>query len=166
VTAEQIIGLSLALIVMLVGLVGSILPGLPGTPLLLLAAIGHRLYFGEHGASLWVLGILLGLTLLSIAIDYLASMYGAKKLGANGRGIFGAVVGGIIGLFFSLPGIILGPFLGALALELAGGRHFKEASLAGVGAVLGLLGGALGKLLCCLVMIAVFVVNVIWRSGS
>ncbi|MEO8428592.1 MAG: DUF456 domain-containing protein [Verrucomicrobiota bacterium] len=165
-TAEQIIGLSLALIVMCVGLVGSILPGIPGTPLVLLAAIGHRLYFGEHGASLWIFGILLGLTLLSIAIDYLASMYGAKKLGATGRGIFGAVVGGIIGLFFSLPGIILGPFLGALAFELAGGRQLKDASLAGVGAVLGLLGGALGKLLCCLMMITAFAVNVIWRSGS
>jgi uncharacterized protein YqgC (DUF456 family) len=166
VTAEQIIGLSLALVLMLVGLVGSILPGLPSTPLVLLAAIGHRLYFGEHGASLWVLGILLGLTLLSIGVDYLASMYGAKKLGATGRGVFGAVVGGIIGLFFSLPGIILGPFLGALAFELAGGRHLKEASLAGVGAMLGLLGGALGKLICCLVMIAIFAANVIWRSGS
>jgi uncharacterized protein YqgC (DUF456 family) len=65
-----------------------------------------------------------------------------------------------------LPGIILGPFLGALAFELAGGRHLKEAALAGVGAMLGLLGGALGKLLCCLVMIAIFAVNVIWRSGS
>jgi uncharacterized protein YqgC (DUF456 family) len=151
---------------MLVGLAGSILPGLPSTPLVLLAAIGHRLYFGEHGANLWILGILLGFTLLSIAVDYLASMYGAKKLGATRRGIFGAVVGGIIGLFFSLPGIILGPFLGALAFELAGGRHLKEAALAGVGAMLGLLGGALGKLLCCLVMIAIFAVNVIWRSGS
>ena len=165
-TAEEIIGLSLALIVMLVGLGGSILPGLPSTPLVLLAAIGHRLYFGEHGASLWVLGILLGLTLLSITIDYLASMYGAKKLGASRRGIFGAVVGGIVGLFFSLPGIILGPFLGALAFEIAGGRHLKEAALAGVGAMLGLLGGALGKLVCCLMMIAIFGVNVVWRSGS
>ena len=42
----------------------------------------------------------------------------------------------------------------------------KEAALAGLRAVLGLLGGALGKLFCCLMMIAVFVANVIWRSGS
>jgi uncharacterized protein YqgC (DUF456 family) len=43
VTTEQIIGLSLALIVMLAGFVGSILPALPGTPLILAAAVGHRL---------------------------------------------------------------------------------------------------------------------------
>ena len=104
-TAEQIIGLSLALIVMLVGLVGSILPGIPGTPFVLLAAIGHRLYFREHGASLWVLGILLGLTLLSIAIDYLASMSAPNC--ATGR--FLELSGG--SSVFSLPGIILGPFL-------------------------------------------------------
>jgi len=52
VTAEQLIGLSLALVVMLFGLVGSILPGLLSTPLVLLAVTGHRFYFGEHGVSL------------------------------------------------------------------------------------------------------------------
>ena len=33
-TAEQIIGLSLALLVMLIGFVGCLLPGVPGTPLI------------------------------------------------------------------------------------------------------------------------------------
>ena len=92
VTAEQIMGLSLALLLMCAGLAGSILPGIPSTPLVLLAAIVHRLYFGEHGANNWVIGILLVLTVLSLVIDYLASMVGAKKLGASWRGVLGAVV--------------------------------------------------------------------------
>jgi uncharacterized protein YqgC (DUF456 family) len=164
VTAEQIVGLIITLGVMCLGLLGSILPGLPSTPLVLLAAIGHRLYFADHSVSIWVLGILTGFTLLSVVMDYLASMVGAKKLGATGRGIFGAVVGGIVGIFFGLPGIILGPFLGALIFELVGGRNVKAASRAGLGAMLGLLAGAIGKFFCCIAMIGFFTGDVILRS--
>lgn len=159
-------GLSLALLLMCAGLAGSILPGIPSTPLVLLAAIVHRLYFGEHGANNWVIGILLVLTVLSLVVDYLASMVGAKKLGASWRGVLGAVVGGLIGIFFSLPGILVGPFLGAMSFEMIGGREFKVAARAGVGATLGLLVGALGKLGCCVAMMTLFAVNVILRSGG
>ncbi len=151
---------------MLAGLVGSVLPVLPGTPVILLAAIVHRLCFGDKGASILVL-IILGLfTLLSFVFDYLASMFGAKKLGATWRGVLGAVIGGIVGIFFNLPGIILGPFIGAVLFELAGGRKFRPAARAGVGAFLGLLAGAVGKLAICLAMIGVFTINVIYKSLS
>ena len=163
-TTEQIIGLILTLIVMFAGVAGSILPGLPGTPLVLLAAIGHKLYFGPTGAAWWVLVILGGLTVISVLMDYAASIYGAKRLGATWRGAAGAIVGALIGLFFSLPGILLGPFVGAMLFELAGGREWKEASRAGVGATLGLLAGAVGKVACCVAMIGSFTVNVIYRS--
>jgi len=162
-SAEQIIGLSLALLIMCVGLVGSILPGIPSTPLVLLAAISHRLYFGETGPGNWVLIILAMFTAFSLLVDYLASMYGAKKLGATWRGVFGAVVGGLIGIFFSLPGILLGPLIGAVMFEMAGGRKFKEAGRAGLGAALGLLGGAVAKLGCCVAMTGLFAINVIHR---
>ena len=146
------------------GLLGSLLPGLPGTPLVLLAAIAHRLYFGAAGVSNLVLGLLVAFTLLSLALDYAATMLGAKKLGATRRGIVGAVVGGVMGLFFAVPGILLGPFLGALVFELTGGRELKASARAGLGATLGLLAGAIGKLACCLAMIGLFVVNAIQRS--
>lgn len=163
-TAEQIIGLSLALLVMLVGFVGALLPGFPGTPLILVAAVGHRLYFGDRSVNGIVLFLLVALTLGSVALDYLATVYGAKRFGATWRGAVGAVVGGIVGLFFNLPGIILGPFLGALLFELAGGYEFKKASRAGLGAMLGLVAGAFGKGAVCVVMIGLFVATVIWRS--
>lgn len=161
---EQIIGLSLALLVMCGGLLGSVLPGLPGTPLVLIAAIVHRLCFGATGASTTVLVVLTGLTLLSLLFDFLASVLGAKKFGATWRGATGAVVGGVIGLFFSLPGIIIGPFVGATLFEMLGGREFKKAAQAGAGAMLGLLLGAIGKLALCVIMITLFATNVIYRS--
>src|ERR1041384_4856268 len=147
-TAEQIIGLALALFVMCFGLAGSLLPGIPSTPLVMLVAIGHRLYFGPAGASTVALLVLGALMTASLVMDYLASMYGAKRLGASWRGVLGAVIGGSIGIFFNLPGILLGPFLGALLLEMLGGRAWKDAARAGLGAVLGLFLGAFGKFAC------------------
>jgi hypothetical protein len=163
-SAEQILGLIVTLLVMGLGLAGSILPGVPSTPLVLLAAIGHKLYFGAASADWWVIGVLAVLTAFSMVMDYLASVYGAKKLGATWRGALGAVVGGLIGLFFGLPGVLLGPFVGATLFEMVGGRGFKESSRAGVGATIGLLAGALGKLACCIAMMGAFAMNVVYRS--
>lgn len=165
-TTEQMIGLGITLLVMLLGLIGSILPALPGTPLVFIAAIGHRLYFGENSVSNLMLGILAGLMILSLVLDFAASMLGAKKFGATWRGAVGAAVGGIIGLFFSLPGIILGPLIGAILLEMLGGREFKPAARAGVGAVIGLLLGVVGKFSIAVLMSILFAVNVVMRSGS
>jgi uncharacterized protein YqgC (DUF456 family) len=164
VAADQIIGLSLALLVMCIGLAGSVLPGIPSTPLVLLVAIGHRLWFGAAGASNFALITLGALMAVSLAMDYLASMYGAKRLGATWRGVVGAVVGGLVGIFFALPGIIVGPFLGALFFELMGGREWKPAARAGLGAVIGLFVGALGKLACCVAMMALFAFSVVVQS--
>lgn len=163
-TLEEIIGLSLALAVMLIGLVGSVVPGLPGSPLVLIAAILHRLYFGDQSVSTTMLLALALLTVASLVLDFLATLLGAKKLGATWRGAVGAVVGGVIGLFLALPGIILGPFLGAVLFELLGRREFKKALKAGAGAVLGLLLGTVGKFALCVMMILLFAVNVVFRS--
>jgi uncharacterized protein len=163
-TTEEIIGLSLTLLVMLAGLIGSLLPVLPGTPLVLVAAIGHRLYFGATSASNLVLGILVALTVVSLVFDFLAGMLGAKKFGATWRGMTGAVIGGIVGLFFNLPGIILGPFIGATLFEMLGDKGFNKAAHAGLGATVGLLLGIVGKFSICVVMMILFATNVILRS--
>lgn len=163
-TTEQMIGLGLTLLVMLLGLIGSILPALPGTPLVFLAAIGHRLYFGEASASNLVLGVLGGLMVISLIFDFMASALGAKKFGATWRGAVGAVIGGLVGLFFAIPGIILGPFLGAMLFEMLGDKEFKEAARAGLGASVGLLLGILGKFSIAVAMSILFAVNVVMRS--
>ena len=141
-------------------------PVMSGVSLLLVAAIAHRLYFGAASINNWVLAGLVVLAVLSFAFDYLASMFGAKKLGATWRGVLGAVVGGLVGIFLSFPGIILGPFIGALLFEMAAGRKLKPSARAGLGAVLGLLAGGVGKLAICLAMMGLFTVNVVYRSLS
>lgn len=163
-TTEQIVGFAIALLIMLIGVVGCLLPVLPGTPIVLAAALAHRLYFGDTGPSTLVLILLTLLTILSLIFDQLASMVGAKKLGATWKGVTGAVIGGLVGLFFNLPGIILGPFVGATLFELFGDREFRDALRAGVGATLGLLFGVVGKVAVSMVMILMFSWSVVARS--
>jgi uncharacterized protein YqgC (DUF456 family) len=163
-TTVEIIGLSLALLVMLAGLIGGLVPGFPGTLVVLVAAIIHRLCFGATSVSNAILIILVLLTLVAVALDFVVGWLGAQKFGATWRGAVGAVLGGIIGLFFSLPGIILGPFLGAMLLELSGGREWKPAAKAGLGATVGLFAGIVGKFSINVVMILLFATNVVLRS--
>ena len=163
-TTAEIIGLTLTLLVMLAGFVGSIVPFLPGPPLVLIAAVGHRLCFGENSASALVMLYLAALTVVALLLDHFASVYGAKRFGATWRGLLGAFVGGVVGIFFSIPGIIIGPFIGAMLFELMGGYEFDKASRAGLGATLGVFAGIIGKCVISVVMIGLFTMNVIWRS--
>ncbi len=165
-TWEQAIGLAVALLIMSAGTVGSFVPGIPTSILLLAAAVGHRLYFGTHGPATFVLISVGVLMAFSMVMDHLAGMVGARKLGATWRGVVGALLGTVVGLFFAIPGLLLGPFVGAVLLELTGGRKWKEATRAGLGATLGLLLGAVGKLACCVASMALFTVNVVLRSGT
>jgi uncharacterized protein len=163
-TTVEIVGLSLALLVMLAGLVGGLVPGFPGTLVVLGAVIVHRFCFGPASVSKAVLIILVLLTLVALALDFVAGWFGANKFGATWRGALGAVLGGLVGLFFGLPGIILGPFVGATLLELSGGREWKPAAKAGLGATVGLFAGIVGKFSINVIMILLFATNVILRS--
>jgi len=158
------IGLALALLIMAVGCLGSILPAVPSTPLVLGAAVVHKLYFQADSAGWIVMTLLVLITGVALLMDYLATVLGAKQFGATKKGMTGAIVGGIVGLFFNLPGILLGPFIGAVLFEMVGGREWKPACRAGIGATLGLLAGAVGKLVCCLSMMTLFIISVLWHA--
>lgn len=164
-TWEQIIGLAVALLVMCIGLVGCLLPILPSTPIVFLAAVAHRFYFGPHGASNWVLAGLAGFALLAVALDHVAGVVGAQRFGATRWGMAGAAIGTIIGLMGSLPGILFGPFAGATLFEKCAGRDWNDSARAGLGATIGMLAGVMGKVALCLVMMFIFALNVTLRSG-
>lgn len=163
-TTFEVVGLIVTLLVMAVGVMGCVMPAIPGTPLIFAAAVAHRLVVGPSGAQGWVLAVLGALAILSIAGEYAASFLGAKTLGATRRGMIGAVVGGLVGLFFGPVGILLGPFAGAFSLEWLGGRAWRDSAKAGAGATLGLLVGAGGKVACAVAMILLFSANILWRA--
>ena len=163
-TTQEIIGFIIAEGFMVIGAVGSMLPAIPSTPVVFLAALGYKIYFGDNSISYLILAILGAITLFSLVMDYIASLVGARKLGATWRGVAGASIGGILGLFLGPWGILIGPFIGALTFEMMGGRQFEEASKAGFGALLGIVAGTLGKFICAIAMASLFAANIIWRA--
>ncbi|MBL6764763.1 MAG: DUF456 family protein [Verrucomicrobiae bacterium] len=158
----ETIGLASAWLIMLIGVVGSVIPAIPSTTLVLLAAVAHKLWFGEASVSVAGMTFLVVVTVLSLVLDYLATMIGAKRLGATWKGILGSCVGAVLGAFIPIffVGIFIGTFVGAVLFEMIGGREAKEAARAGLGALIGLLAGALGKLAASIAMIAVFTISV------
>lgn len=147
----------------LAGLAGSVLPGMPGPPLVFAGALVYALLTGFSPLGWPVMLTLAGLAALSQVLDYLASAYGAKRFGGSWWGISGSVLGGLIGLLlFSLPGMIVGLFAGAVLPEIFLGRKGAVASLKiGGGSLLGFLGGTFLKLVFSLLMIGIFLYRVL-----
>lgn len=164
-TVSEVLGFVLTLVIMMVGVAGAALPGLPGTPLIFLAALGHKLWFGSS-APHWIVIIGLGLlAVLSMLLDFLATTYGAKRLGATWRGMVGAGLGAVVGLFILPPfGLILLPLVGAALAEMIAGRKWKEAGKAGLGAAIGMVAGTIGKIGCSLAMIGLWVFTLLMKQ--
>jgi uncharacterized protein YqgC (DUF456 family) len=151
----------LTIVLFAVGLIGTVLPIVPGTTIIAAAVIIHRVMLGPNrSVSWWTVAILVALTLATFALDFLAGYFGARHFGATKWGTFGAVLGAIIGLFFGLPGLFVGPVIGAIGGEFVAGKRLIDAGRAGWGSLLGNLGGMLAKLIIALIMISIFLVSV------
>ncbi len=155
----------LAVAMVVIGLLGVVLPAIPGAPVLFgglfLAALAEDfVYVGP-----WTLGALGVLALLTYAVDFAAGAFGARRFGATQRGMMGAALGALAGLFFGIPGILLGPFVGAVLGELSARRKLEEAGRAGIGASVGLALGAAAKLALAFSMIGLFFFMRVLQAG-
>ncbi|MGZ5032664.1 MAG: DUF456 domain-containing protein [Usitatibacter sp.] len=148
----------LAAAIVIVGLIGTVLPFIPGVLLvfggLFLAAWADG--YARVGAV--GLSIIAALGLLSLAADFAASLLGAKRAGASPLALIGAAIGGGIGLFLGIPGLILGPFAGAVAGELLARGRIAQAGKVGIGTWLGLAVAAVLKVVIAFLMIATFLI--------
>jgi uncharacterized protein YqgC (DUF456 family) len=145
-----------AVLLVIAGLIGMVVPGIPGVPLVyagLICAAGSD-GFARVG---WItLGILLLLAIAATVLDFLTASYGARRAGASRWAAVGAAGGTLIGLFFGIPGILLGPFLGAVLLELIVRKDLLQAGRAGAGTWLGLLIGIALKFALVFMMLGIF----------
>ena len=146
--------LGVALVV--AGVVGCVVSPLPGPPLILLGLV--LVAWAEHFEKVgWPMLVVIGLlAAAAIAIDVLAALLGARQFRASKLALAGAALGGIVGLFFGLPGILLGPFVGAVAGEWIARRDLKQAGKVGMGTWLGMVAGAAAKLALAAAMLGLF----------
>ncbi len=103
------------------------------------------------------LGVLGFLTLLSVIIEFAASALGAKHVGASKQAVTGALVGTLVGIFFGIPGLLLGPFIGAVIAELAVHGRLAQAGRVGIATWIGLIFGTLAKIAIAFTMLGIFV---------
>jgi len=118
----EIVLIVLAFLFLLAGLFGSIIPVLPGPPLSYIGLL--LLQWSGYGSFspvfLWVWA---AITAAVTVMDYILPALVTKKFGGSRAAVFGSVLGLIVGIFFFPPlGLLIGPFLGALAGELINNR--------------------------------------------
>ncbi|HEU5247820.1 MAG TPA: DUF456 family protein [Candidatus Udaeobacter sp.] len=144
-----------------VGLIGTVLPVFPGTIIILAGTLLHRMMFGPGKSVGWgTITVLVLLTAVSYALDFLSGYFGARYFGATKWGTFGALLGAVIGIFFGIVGLFVGPVIGAILGEFIAGKRMIDAGRAGWGSLLGNLGAMIGKLFIALVMITIFFMTV------
>ena len=150
-------------LLMLAGLIGSALPIVPGTPLILAGAL---LYAYATDFTPIGMGRLIILTLLAVAamaLAHLAAALGVRGAGGSRWAMVGALVGAVLGLAVPPVGLLLGPLLGAIAVELWRTHRLAESVRVGVGAVVGVLAGIVAHVAVAFTMVALFAWWV-WRG--
>ncbi len=123
----EILLIIIGLLIAVVGIIGCIIPAIPGPPLNFLSLVILELAIEDAFTSdffiLWAI-----ITVVVTALDYILPIMGAKVYKASGFGIWGSIIGMILGILFFPPfGMILGLFVGAVLGELIAGKEEWQA---------------------------------------
>jgi len=146
------IWITLGVVLTVAGIAGCILPFIPGPPLsyiaLLVLLIPDKFTFTSQFLITWFL-VTIAVTLL----DYYVPVWGTRKFGGSSKGVWGATIGLVAGIFIFPPfGIIAGPFLGAFIGELIEGKDTQAALRSGFGSFIGFIAGTVMKLTVSVIM--------------
>ena len=146
-------------ILLAVGFLGTFIPVLPGAPLAWLGLLVS--YFSSYNKISIICLIITGVVALVVSIlDNILPVYMTNKRGGNKAATTGSTIGLIIGFFVGPPGIIFGPFLGALIGELIStSGDFKASVKSAWGAFLGFLCGVGIKMAAVMVFIWIFIIS-------
>jgi hypothetical protein len=164
------------IVVMLVGVAGAIIPGLPG-PSLILVAILIWCVVTKFAIPIIPLGLIFVVLILSAAVEWLGTYWGAKQVGASKWGQVGMFAGMAVGFFGLLPalpvggpiaGILLGGLLGGFIGEylyrqnLPTSERLKTAGKVSLAIGFGALIGNLVEVVLAIVAVGIFV----WSTWS
>jgi uncharacterized protein len=147
----------LVVVMMAVGVAGTVLPVLPGAVLIFAGAVLGAWIDDWTRVSGWTLGVLGVMAALSIACDFVAASFGAKRLGASPLAVSGAAIGTLLGVFTGLWGLLFMPLAGAAIGEYITMRNLQRAGRVGIATGVGLFVGAILKIALAFTMIGVFV---------
>lgn len=140
-----------------VGVAGTVVPALPGIPMIFLAAL-LAAWIGDFEQVTWVPLVFLGiLTIVGLAVDWVAQTMGAQRGGASKWGILGSLIGTVAGLFMGIFGILFMPLVGAFIGEYIAQRDLRIAGNVGWATWVGMMVGTVVKLALSFIMIGVLI---------
>lgn len=152
----EIILLIIAGLFMILGILGSFLPVLPGVPLSWIGLLIFYLIPGV-GINYLFLGITLAVTILIYILNLTIPAMGTKKFGGSRKGMIGATIGLVIGIFAPFPfAILICPFIGAFIGELINRSSSKTALKAAFGSFVGLLASSFMEFVVCFAFLILF----------
>ena len=144
------------------GVAGVVLPAIPGSLLLVVGAV--LVAWAEHftRVSGWTVALCAAIGVAIWVVDLAAGILGARAFGASRWAVVGASLGLVVGMFLGLPGIVLGPAVGAIVLEYARDPNFERALKAGVGAFVGFVLGTAVKVSLAFALVGVLAIALLF----
>jgi uncharacterized protein YqgC (DUF456 family) len=139
---------ALTLFGVLVTVLGVGLLAIPAVPAIGIIFSGVALVAWADGFARigWAsLSVMLVLAVVGSLADNVAALVGARRAGASVWGVTGAAIGMLAGIPLGLPGVILGPALGAFLFEFLRNPDVRKAGMAGLGGFAGFLLGVVAK---------------------
>ncbi|MBI5134197.1 MAG: DUF456 domain-containing protein [Candidatus Taylorbacteria bacterium] len=138
----ELAGFIAALVLLLPGIAMAFVPLLPALPYMFAVALTYGLIDGFSALSGKEIAILLCIALVSMAIDQISGVLGAKLGGAHARSLLWGIAGGVFGtLVVPALGSFAGLFVGVLAGEIYYKKTGRTAFKAAGGALLGAVAG-------------------------
>lgn len=153
----------LAIVLLIIGASGTIFPAIPAMPVMfggawLLAHAGDYAVIGS--GSLIALGVV---ATLGFAMDFVASLLGAKYTGASKQALWGALIGGFVGAFLGIFGLIFAPLIGAAAGEWLARQNILMAGKVGLGTFIGFIIGTVAKIGAACTIILILLWQYLWH---
>ncbi len=151
----------IAVLLVVVGVAGTILPMLPGVPLVFAGLLLAAWQGGFNQVSILTMVIIAAIAVMAWAVDFVASIATAKKVGASKYALWGAGIGAVVGIAGGIVGLIIGPAIGAIIGELITHKNTSKeattkATTVGIAAGLGFVLALAVKIVLVLTMLAVF----------
>lgn len=150
----------ITILCIVIGFFGVIIPLLPGVPIAWFGIFIYAYATGFTKISMLTVLVFLFFTLLTMVLDLVTPMIGAKRYHATKYGVLGSSLGLIAGIFtFGPLGIFLGPFVGAFLGEIFAGKKSSKALHSALGALVGLVLGSMIKIIFIFIMGGFFIVS-------
>lgn len=143
------------------GIIGCIAPALPGPPISYVAILIYHFAKGGEVFSLTFLFVALFFVIAAAAMDYFLPIYTTKKFGGTKQGVWGGIIGLVVGLFIPPWGILFGPLVGAVIGDLVAGKQFESALKAGVGSFVGFILATSAKLAVSVTLMVMLIIKIL-----